>query len=138
MGILVLYMSLYSRVLLSDSCRGFWEGQRGLPFIRTHHLSTLRHGKIAVCFYQRATRASRGRTNCLTASYGQSQVDRRVPEQSINFMRSESRKCACNFCEAAHLSLPESGLGCGGSGVAYTTYTCRTAVTPVYPCKCCT
>lgn len=65
LGILVLYMSLYSRVLLSDSCRGFWAGQRGLPFIRSHHLSTVRHGKIAVCFYQRATR---GRTNCLTAS----------------------------------------------------------------------
>lgn len=32
-------------------------------------------------------------------------VSRRVPEQSINFMSSESRKCACNFCEAAHLSF---------------------------------
>lgn len=66
--------------------------------------------------FSRAARATRGRTNCLTASYGQSLVDRRVPEQSINFMRSESRKCACNFCEAAHLSLPESGVGCKGEG----------------------
>jgi len=40
----------------------------------------------------------------LTASYGQSAVDHRAPEQSINFMRSKMRKCACNFCEAAHLS----------------------------------